>query len=101
MNRLFVMIVISWCITLLSYPADAATYYVDGAQADNSGDGLSWATAKKHINAGVNLMNGGDTLYIRDGAYQGDSNRIYDVPSGSAGNYTKIYAENDWGGNHK
>ena len=95
--KLLAIIISFWSFILSSSSAFAADYYVDDAQANNGGDGLSWATAKKHINAGVNAMSGGDTLYIRDGVYTGDSNRIHDVPSGSAGNYTRIYAENDWG----
>lgn len=31
------------------------TVYVDVARADNTGDGFSWATAKKDIQAGINL----------------------------------------------
>ncbi|MEK6564644.1 MAG: putative Ig domain-containing protein, partial [Candidatus Omnitrophota bacterium] len=95
--KLLAIIISFWSFILSSSSAFAADYYVDDAQANNGGDGLSWATAKKHINAGVSAMSGGDTLYIRDGVYTGDSNRIRNVPSGSAGNYTRIYAENDWG----
>jgi hypothetical protein len=42
-----------------------ATYYVDGTRPDDSGDGLSEATAKKTIAAGVALLAAGDTLYIK------------------------------------
>ena len=31
----------------------AIDYYVDADKADDSGDGLSWANAKKHISAAV------------------------------------------------
>ncbi len=33
--------------------AQATTYYVDAAQADDSGAGISWATAKQTIQAAV------------------------------------------------
>ena len=97
MKRLSALIIVSCFLVLSSSSLYAATYYVDGSQANDTRSGSSWAQAKKYINSGVSLMSGGDTLYIRDGVYTGDLNRIYNVPSGSAGNYTKIYAENDWG----
>jgi hypothetical protein len=34
----------------------ATNYYVDADKADDSGDGLSWANAKKHLYAAVNLI---------------------------------------------
>lgn len=88
------------CIVLLFFVVPyvfSTTYYVDGGMADNSGDGISWGTAKKTIGAGIGSMSGGDTLYVKDGTYTGTLNRIYSVPSGTAGDYTEIYAENDWG----
>ncbi len=42
-------------------------------------------------------MSGGDTLIIKDGAYAGTANRIYDIPSGMPSQYTTIRAEHDWG----
>ena len=39
-------------------------------------------------------MAGGDTLIIGDGTY---AEQIVGMPSGSAGAYTTIQAENDWG----
>ena len=95
--RLLAIIISFWSFILSSSSLYAATFYVDGAQADDARSGLSWANAKRYISSGVNLMSGGDILYIKDGIYQGSANRIYNVPSGSAGNYTRIYAENDWG----
>lgn len=88
------------CLLLsLSYQSYvyAATYYVDGSMTDDSGNGTSWADAKKYITSGIGIMTGGDTLIIRDGVYTGNSNILSSAPSGSAGNYTKIYAETDWG----
>lgn len=41
--------------------------YVDWAKADNSGNGLSWATARRDILAGVALNP--DILYVRGGLY--------------------------------
>jgi hypothetical protein len=43
-----------------------ATYYVDGTKADDTGDGLSEANAKKTVAAGIALMTtAGDKLYIK------------------------------------
>ena len=95
--KLLAIIITFWSAILTSSSVDAATYYVDGAHADDTENGRSWANAKKYISSGVSLMSGGDILYIKDGTYQGAANRIYNVPSGSAGSYTKIYAENDLG----
>ncbi|MFA5976323.1 MAG: T9SS type A sorting domain-containing protein [Elusimicrobiota bacterium] len=36
-------------------------------------------------------------MYVKDGTYTGASNRIYGIPNGSAGAYTKILAETDFG----
>ena len=47
-------------------------FYVDGARADDNGDGLTWATAKKYIKSGISLMGSGDTLIINDGIYTGE-----------------------------
>ncbi|MBN2772530.1 MAG: PKD domain-containing protein [Spirochaetes bacterium] len=74
-------------------------YYVDGNMTNDSGDGTSWATAKKYISSGISLMSsgGGDILTVADGVYTGSANRITDVPSGSAGNYNVVQAETDFG----
>lgn len=40
--------------------ASATTYYVDASRPNDTGDGLTWGTAKKTIQAGVNLANDGD-----------------------------------------
>jgi hypothetical protein len=50
--------------------------YVDGARADDSGNGLSWATAKKTLAAAVTVLNAqsaGAVLYVRDCQSTGDS----------------------------
>lgn len=59
-------------ICLLALPGWAAvafgtTYYVDNDRADDTGDGTSWATAKKNIVNGVNLLaTSGDILILDD-----------------------------------
>ncbi|MEA1924432.1 MAG: hypothetical protein U9M95_01030 [Candidatus Altiarchaeota archaeon] len=79
--------------------AKAADYYVDGSVVDDSGDGASWATAKKYMHSGLALMSGGDTLIIADGNYSGADNMMGagTIPSGNATDYTIVRAQNDFG----
>ena len=57
-----------------SYAAAAryATTYVDASRADESGDGQSWATAKKTIGTGVAFASPGGTCMVGSGAYHED-----------------------------
>ncbi len=48
----------------------AATYCVDASRADDTGAGTSWATAKKTIQAAVNLTADGDTVLVTNGVYK-------------------------------
>ena len=43
--------------------------YVDASRPDDSGDGYSWATAKKTIQAGVDLATDGTTVFVTNGIY--------------------------------
>jgi hypothetical protein len=75
-------------ICLLPVWAWGATYYVDGARSDDTGNGTTWALAKKTIRAGVTLLtSNGDTLYIAGGTYtQADGEDIIQA------NTTTVYA---------
>ncbi len=95
-NKLFLGITLFFLILFCHSQSFGATYYVDGSLANDSGSG-SLANPKQIISSGIALMQGGDTLIIKDGTYTGDDNRIRRVPSGSLGNYTTIKAENDFG----
>ncbi|MCX7846620.1 MAG: PKD domain-containing protein, partial [bacterium] len=44
-------------------------YYVDASRPDDSGNGLSWATAKKTIQAAVDAASAGDTVLVTNGVY--------------------------------
>ena len=46
----------------------AGTYYADASKADDSGDGLTPETAKKHIQAAVDLCASGSTVYVAEQA---------------------------------
>jgi len=60
----------------------ATTYYVDASRPNDTGNGLSLATAKKTLNAAVNLMAGGDTLLVKAGTYNERLN-TNSIPSGT------------------
>lgn len=44
-------------------------YYVDAAQSDDTGDGLSIDAAKKTIGAAIALLSPGDNIVVKSGAY--------------------------------
>ena len=52
-----------------AYPATARDWYVDAAKADDSGDGLTSATAKKTLAAVMALVRRGDTVHAARGTY--------------------------------
>ena len=54
---------------LLAVSADATEYYVDRSRPDDSGDGLSVATAKRTIQAAVDIAGDGDTVWCLPGDY--------------------------------
>ena len=97
-KKLFLVFVGLVLLGVFVRAVNATTYYVDGSITNDDGDGLSWSTAKKYIQSGIALMNGGDTLIIKDGVYTGDNNRIRGIPSGTnLSNMTTIRAETDFG----
>jgi uncharacterized repeat protein (TIGR02543 family) len=49
--------------------APGTIIYVAASRPDDSGDGFSWATAKKTIQAGVDLATNGMTVLVGDGTY--------------------------------
>jgi hypothetical protein len=44
-------------------------YYVDASRPSDAGDGLSWATAKRTIQAAVDVARDGDTVLVTNGVY--------------------------------
>lgn len=47
----------------------ATNYYVDASRPDDSGAGTDWATAKKSLQAGADLSDGYDTIWVTNGVY--------------------------------
>ena len=54
-----------------SFVVSAKTVYVDVTRPDDTGDGLSWETAKHTIQGAVNATADGDTVLVRPGVYDG------------------------------
>jgi hypothetical protein len=46
------------------------TWYVDANQPDDAGDGRTWETAKKTIQAAINRAANDDTILVNDGTYE-------------------------------
>ncbi len=80
-------------LLLWTSAADAATRYVATTGNDAGNDCTKQASPCKTIPKGIAAMAGGDTLIIGDGTY---TDRIDDMPSGTAAAYTTIRAEHDW-----
>jgi len=49
--------------------SNGVTYCVDAAQSDDTGDGLTPATAKKSIGAAITTAAAGDTILVKAGTY--------------------------------
>lgn len=60
---------ICFSLFLVSFNTMAATYYVNASRPDDSGNGLGWGTAKKTIQAAVNVSTGGDSIIVTNGIY--------------------------------
>ena len=56
-------------VLLTALSAFPSTYYVDASRPDDSGSATSWATAKKTIQAAVDLAKNGDTVWVTNGVY--------------------------------
>ena len=61
-QRLLSLRTLCWCLALPGAVTSiwAGTAYVDASRPDDSGDGLSWVTAKRTIQAAVDLAQDGD-----------------------------------------
>lgn len=45
------------------------TYYVDASRSDNSGNGITWGTAKKDLQIAINGATSGDVIWVKAGTY--------------------------------
>ncbi len=65
MKRLFLLLTV--CASALY--SSAGYRYVSQTSGDNNNDGLSWATAKKTITAGIGVASSGDSVLVAAGTY--------------------------------
>ena len=65
---LFPFILLFVLATSLSLTAQT-TYYVDAQKTDNTGNGMSWATAKKDLQPVLDLATVGDEIRVASGTY--------------------------------
>ena len=59
-------------VCVLFFPgldAAATVYYVDATRPNDAGTGLTWGTAKKTIQAGINAGSGSDQVWVKLGTY--------------------------------
>ncbi|MFH0909529.1 MAG: hypothetical protein V1929_12285 [bacterium] len=86
--------------TIYGGASTGTVFYVDDDAPDNSGDGLTPATAMHNLSAALALCNtnGGDTVTLLDGVYDEAADRIqHSVLPKTPTNYTTIKALNRWG----
>jgi hypothetical protein len=68
MKRLALCIVfIICCFSIVD--VNATIYYVDAAKTDDAGDGLSWANAKKTLQAAITIAGNGDQVWVKAGTH--------------------------------
>ena len=70
MKNLMLLLMLFLLTGITITPAFATTYYADAAKADNSGDGLTWATAKKDVQNAIDLAVNGDQVWVKAGIYK-------------------------------
>ena len=63
------LIAILFCVAFAAGAADARTLYVNAKRPNNNGNGLKPSTAKKTIQAAVNIAKAGDTILVYPGTY--------------------------------
>ena len=54
----------------------STTYYVDNSRPDDTGEGTSWATAKKTIQAAINVASSGDVILVK---YNSSGSTTYSI----------------------
>jgi hypothetical protein len=79
-------------LLLASGAADARTLYVDVSRPNNNGNGLKPATAKRTIQAAINIAKAGDTILVYPGNYApiATNNKKITIKSVKGASRTKI-----------
>lgn len=73
-------------IELVSYGHAGTVYYVHDSRPDDSGNGLSWATAKQTLTAFSGMLSAGDTV-VAKGAWGTFNIDGADYPNGTSSDY--------------
>jgi hypothetical protein len=63
------LLLLALCAILAAGSAEARTLYVNAKRPNNNGNGLKPATAKKTIQAAINIAKAGDTILVYPGNY--------------------------------
>ncbi len=63
------LIILAFCALFAIHSAEARTLYVNASRPNNKGNGLKLKTAKKTIQAAVNIAKKGDTILVYPGTY--------------------------------
>lgn len=63
------LLLLSVCCLVLSPLANGAIRYVNASRPDDTGDGMSWGTAKRTIQAAVDQSFDGDKIIVTNGIY--------------------------------
>jgi len=66
-----VLVIAVVLLMILCLPVAGRTIYVNCARPDDTGDGLSWANAKKTVQAGIDAAASGDQVWVAKGLYVG------------------------------
>jgi hypothetical protein len=54
----------------IGYCLDGQVFYADATRPNDTGDGLSWATAKKSLQAAIDIASCGDEIWVKAGVYK-------------------------------
>ncbi len=65
----FLLILFAGFLSFVPEQVSGTVYYVDAARPDDSGDGLSWATAFKTVNQGTYIADYTDQIWVKAGFY--------------------------------
>lgn len=66
MRKIYLLLLLA----ILAMPASATVRYVDASRPDNSGNGLTWATAHKYLQNALSAASDGDQIWVARGTYK-------------------------------
>ncbi len=94
------ILTLSLCALFALGTAEAKTFYVDASRPNNKGNGRSLKTAKKTIQAAVNIAKNGDTIIVYPGTYSKintKNKKIHIKANKGVSNTTIASSSNDYG----